>query len=59
MISEENLIKATEEIRDIVERYAEKSIDRLLIIQYTKWLLESTVLTLSLKDAFGFELVKK
>jgi len=59
MISEENLIKATDEIRDIIAKYAEKSIDRLLIIQYAKWLLESTTLTLSLKDAFGLRLMKK
>ena len=59
MISEENLIKATDEIRDIIAKYAEKQIDRLLIIQYAKWLLESTTLTLSLKDTFGLRLMKK
>lgn len=56
MISEDDLFKATNEIKDVLEKYSEKPLDALLIIQYMKWLVESAALADSMSTILGREL---
>lgn len=58
MLSEEELINATDEIRDVIEKYTKKPLDALLIVQYVSWLTDSSVLTGYMTSLFDMEMKK-